>query len=101
MYIVVVYISRLPEAPLGGAWVKVAGKKALIDASLEIGSEAFKKLDTNQCGVLIGSGMGGIGVLENGVKTLVEQGPKKISPFMVPFCLTSMGGALFAIETGK
>jgi len=50
--------------------------------------------------VLIGTGMGGLQVFQDGVKNLVEKGPKKISPFFIPFAITNMGGALFGIETG-
>eukprot|EP00959_Pyramimonas_sp_CCMP1952_P240078 5017083-Pyramimonas_sp.AAC.1 len=80
--------------------LQVSGKKALIDAGLEMGSDAFNKLDKIKCGVLIGTGMGGIQVFQDGVKNLVEKGPKKISPFFIPFAITNMGGALFGIETG-
>jgi hypothetical protein len=35
-----------------------------------------------------------------GVKSLVEKGYKKISPFFIPYAITNMGGALLAIDTG-
>mmetsp|Transcript_26777 Transcript_26777/g.44894 ORF Transcript_26777/g.44894 Transcript_26777/m.44894 type:complete len:470 (+) Transcript_26777:102-1511(+) len=78
----------------------VSGKKALIDAGLEVGSEEFLKLDKTKCGALIGTGMGGIQVFQDGVSNLVQKGAKKISPFFIPFAITNMGGALFGIETG-
>jgi 3-oxoacyl-[acyl-carrier-protein] synthase II len=78
----------------------VSGKKALEDAGLGMGTEAFEKLDKSRCGVLIGTGMGGLKVFQDGVQNLVEKGVKKISPFFIPFAITNMGGALFGIETG-
>ena len=51
-------------------------------------------------GVLAGSGMGGLTVFQDGVKALVEKGPKKITPFFIPYAITNMGGALLAIEKG-
>jgi len=81
-------------------YTMVSGKKALEDAGLGMGTEAFEKLDKSRCGVLIGTGMGGLKVFQDGVQNLVEKGVKKISPFFIPFAITNMGGALFGIETG-
>lgn len=78
----------------------VSSKKALAMAGLEIGSDGFNKLDKTRCGVLVGSGMGGLTVFQDGVKNLIEKGYKKISPFFIPYAITNMGGALVGIETG-
>lgn len=66
----------------------------------EANSSAFSQLDLTRCGVLVGSGMGGLSVFQDGVKNLVEKGYKKISPFFIPYAITNMGGALLAIDTG-
>lgn len=50
--------------------------------------------------MLVGSGMGGLTVFQDGVKNLVEKGYKKITPFFIPYAITNMGGALVGIETG-
>ena len=50
--------------------------------------------------MLVGSGMGGLTVFQDGVKNLVEKGFKKITPFFIPYAITNMGGALVGIETG-
>ncbi len=76
----------------------VAGKKAL-EMGLLTG-EAFDRLDKTRCGILIGSGMGGMEVYSQGVQTLVEKGFKRLTPFFVPFIITNMGGALLAIDLG-
>ena len=83
-------------------YTMVAGKKALIQAGLskEHHSQAYAQLDLTRCGVLVGSGMGGLSVFQDGVKSLVEKGYKKISPFFIPYAITNMGGALLAIDTG-
>jgi len=65
-------------------------EQALADAGLESGSEAFEKLDKTKAGVLIGSGMGGLTVFQDGVKNLVEKGFKKITPFFIPYAITNM-----------
>ena len=44
----------------------------------------FTKEDPHRCGVLIGSGIGGIETLEEQNKTLIERGVGRVSPFTVP-----------------
>ena len=61
-----------------------------MDAGIEKGSDAFEKLDKTRAGVLIGSGMGGLTVFQDGVKNLVEKGHKKITPFFIPYAITNM-----------
>lgn len=76
----------------------VAGKKALEMGGLT--GEAFDKLEKTKCGILIGSGMGGMEVYSQGVQTLLEKGFKRLTPFFVPFIISNMGGALLAIDLG-
>lgn len=76
----------------------VAGKKALENAGLT-GAE-MEKLDKKRCGIIIGSGMGGMTVFSEGVETLIKQGVRRLTPFFVPFIITNMGGALLAIDLG-
>ena len=70
----------------------VAAKKALKQAGLDKAdnADAYGKLDLTKAGVLIGSGMGGLTVFQDGVKNLVEKGHKKISPFFIPYAITNM-----------
>lgn len=79
------------------AYALVAGKKSLENASL---AHLTSDLDKQRCGVLIGSGMGGMGVFADGVETLKEKGSKRVTPFLVPYIITNMAGGLLAIETG-
>lgn len=44
--------------------------------------------------------MGGLQVFQDGVQNLVEKGPRKISPFFIPFAITNMGSALMGMEYG-
>jgi 3-oxoacyl-[acyl-carrier-protein] synthase II len=76
-------------------YTAVAGKKALEQGKLDLG-----KLDKTRCGVLIGSGMGGMTVFYDGTEALLTKGFKRITPFFVPFIITNMGGALLAIDLG-
>ncbi|MBS4168497.1 beta-ketoacyl-ACP synthase II [Parachlamydia sp. AcF125] len=80
------------------AYTIVAGKKALELAGLS--GEKQERLDKERCGIIIGSGMGGMEVFVDGVQNLFEKGYKKVSPFFVPYIITNMGGGLLAKELG-
>jgi len=79
-------------------YAMVAGKKALEDAGL--GGDKLETLDKSRCGILIGSGMGGMSVFLEGNKTLINKGYNRITPFFVPFIITNMGGGLLSIDLG-
>jgi 3-oxoacyl-[acyl-carrier-protein] synthase II len=51
-------------------------------------------------GVIIGSGIGGIGFLEEQVKVLLEKGPDRLSPFTVPYMITDMAAGYSSIKLG-
>lgn len=74
----------------------VAGKKALEYAKIT----DLNSLDKTRCGVILGSGMGGMSVFYEGVKNLLEKGHRRITPFFVPYILPNMGGALLAVDLG-
>jgi 3-oxoacyl-[acyl-carrier-protein] synthase II len=78
------------------AYTLVAGKKALQAGKLD--PEARDRLDKNRCGILIGSGMGGMAIFCDGVQTLQQKGQRWVSPFFVPYILTNMGGAMLAMD---
>jgi 3-oxoacyl-[acyl-carrier-protein] synthase II len=81
------------------AYGMVAGKKALEYGNL-YSPDALGKLDKTRCGVIIGSGMGGMRMLTDGVNTIFEKGYKRLTPFFIPYILTNMGGALLAMDLG-
>ncbi len=76
----------------------VSGKKALESAKLD--ADALNKLDKKRCGIIIGSGMGGMSVFYDGVETILTKGYKRLTPFFVPYIITNMGGALLGIDLG-
>ncbi|XP_076960541.1 3-oxoacyl-[acyl-carrier-protein] synthase I, chloroplastic-like [Bidens hawaiensis] len=76
----------------------VAGKKALEDAAL--GRDTLCKIDKARVGVVVGTGLGGVATLDDGMGTLMERGFDKITPFMTAYTLASMGPALLAIDFG-
>ncbi|KAA8492465.1 3-oxoacyl-acyl-carrier-protein synthase I, chloroplastic [Porphyridium purpureum] len=81
-------------------YAMLAGKKALAEAGLGSDTDAFKALDKTKCGVLIGSGMGGLNIYSEGVEKLLTKGVSRMSPFFIPYTITNMGSALLAIDVG-
>jgi 3-oxoacyl-[acyl-carrier-protein] synthase II len=72
-----------------------AAKQAVEDAKLDMTKE-----DLDRVGVIIGSGIGGMLTIENQHKVLMERGPRKVSPFMIPALISNMCTGLVAIEYG-
>src|SRR5262249_47764243 len=62
-----------------GQFGVAASVSAVKDAGID-----FSKEDAYRCGVIIGSGIGGIGTLEEQNKVLVARGVGRVSPFTVP-----------------
>ncbi|MFN5857717.1 MAG: beta-ketoacyl-ACP synthase II [Pseudanabaenaceae cyanobacterium] len=73
----------------------VASLEALRDAKLEITAE-----NAEQVGVVIGTGIGGLKVLEDQHEVLMLRGPDRCSPFMIPMMIGNMAAGLTAIHTG-
>ncbi|MFC2049210.1 beta-ketoacyl-ACP synthase II [Chlamydiota bacterium] len=76
----------------------VAGKKALEMA--KVTPEVLAGFDKARCGVIIGSGMGGLRTFYDGTVALAEKGLRRLTPFFIPHIITNMGGALLAIDLG-
>ncbi|PNW57501.1 UNVERIFIED_CONTAM: beta-ketoacyl-[acyl-carrier-protein] synthase II [Euhalothece sp. KZN 001] len=72
-----------------------ASLQALNDAQLEI-----NELNADRVGVMIGTGIGGIKVLEDQQETYLNRGPGRCSPFMVPMMIANMAAGLTAIQVG-
>uniref|UniRef100_A0A7S4CSG9 3-oxoacyl-[acyl-carrier-protein] synthase I, chloroplastic n=1 Tax=Eutreptiella gymnastica TaxID=73025 RepID=A0A7S4CSG9_9EUGL len=82
------------------SYTAVASTKALQQAGLDKATnpEANEKLNKAKCGVLVGSGMGGLQTLQDGVSSNEAKG--SMSPFVIPYSIANMGGSLVAIEQG-
>lgn len=73
----------------------VASQQAIADAKLEI-----TPLNAEQVGVVIGTGIGGLKVLEDQQEINITKGPDRCSPFMIPTMIANMAAGLTAIHTG-
>ncbi len=80
-----------PFCPYGIA----AAKMAVADSGLD-----FKTEDPTRCGVILGSGTGGLQVMMTQMDTLRQRGPSRFSPFMIPQMLTNILPGYVAIEFG-
>ncbi|MAF39113.1 MAG: beta-ketoacyl-[acyl-carrier-protein] synthase II [Chloroflexi bacterium] len=74
----------------------VAAQQACRQARLERGS-----VDPYRVGVIIGSGIGGISTLSAQHEILIERGPKRVSPFLIPMMLGDMASAQVSMVTGS
>lgn len=73
----------------------IASQQALQDAQLVV-----NEFNADQVGVVIGTGIGGIKVLEDQQEIYLTKGPRRCSPFMVPMMIVNMAAGLTAIHTG-
>jgi len=72
-----------------------AAKEALEDAQLVITPE-----NSEQIGVIVGTGLGGLPSLERYHKILLEKGPGRISPFFIPMLIANLASGQIAIQFG-
>lgn len=73
-----------------------ASKNALEDAKLNIREQAIPE----RVGVIIGSGIGGLGTLEDQHTLLMEKGVKRVSPFFIPMLIANMASGQVSIIIG-
>jgi 3-oxoacyl-[acyl-carrier-protein] synthase II len=55
------------------------------------------RLDRDEIGVIIGSGIGGLETTTAQHKILLERGPGRLSPFMIPMLISNMASGLFSM----
>jgi 3-oxoacyl-[acyl-carrier-protein] synthase II len=72
-----------------------AAKQAVRDAGLEI-----TDANRDRIGVNVGSGIGGIGTIEEEVRQLHKGGPRRVSPFFVPASIINMVSGHISIDLG-
>jgi 3-oxoacyl-[acyl-carrier-protein] synthase II len=72
-----------------------AGTDALKDSGLEVTDQNAERF-----GVIVGSGIGGIGTIEKNTKAYLQGGPRKISPFFVPSSIVNMVAGNLSIMLG-
>jgi 3-oxoacyl-[acyl-carrier-protein] synthase II len=69
-----------------------AGWQALKDSGLDL-----EKADRDEIGAFIGSGIGGLSTTEDQHTVLLNRGPGRISPFMIPMLILNMASGMFSM----
>lgn len=72
-----------------------AAKMAVEDSGLDL-----ETIDHEQMGVVLGSGIGGVETMEDQKQTLLERGPGRVSPFLVPMMISNMAAGQVSISFG-
>ena len=72
-----------------------ATKEALDDAQLAIGPD-----NSEQIGVIVGTGLGGLPSIEKYHKVLLDKGPSRITPFFIPMLIANLASGQIAIQFG-
>ncbi len=72
-----------------------ATREALENAQLSITPE-----NSEQIGVIVGTGLGGLPSIERYHKVLLERGPSRITPFFIPMLIANLASGQIAIQFG-
>jgi 3-oxoacyl-[acyl-carrier-protein] synthase II len=72
-----------------------ASQMAVDDSGLKITEE-----NATRVGVIAGSGMGGLGTLENTHATYVDKGPRRITPFFIPMVIINLAAGHISMRFG-
>jgi 3-oxoacyl-[acyl-carrier-protein] synthase II len=75
----------------------VAAREAIAAAGLP---DRFEGELAERTGVILGTGLGGVGTLIDGFSTNALRGPDRISPFVVPMGIPNIGSGQIAIQFG-
>ena len=73
----------------------VAAYEAVKDSGVDLA-----KFDPFRCGCILGSGIGGISEFEDGHTTLMNKGPSRINPFVIPKMIANAGSGNISIRYG-
>lgn len=72
-----------------------AAQDAIEDSGID-----FNQCQTERCGVVLGSGIGGLNTIEEQLHKLFYKGPGKVSPFTIPMLMLNAGGGNISIMYG-
>ena len=78
-------------------WYALAAAHMAVEES---GLCDIQGLDSTQIGVLIGSGIGGLQTIEANKELILEKGPRRITPFLIPMLIVNMASGMVSIRYG-
>ena len=70
-----------------------AAQEAICQSGVEVAEE-----EAHRVGVIISSAIGGLKALQDGVIALLQEGPRRISPFFIPMLMANGGSGMVAIQ---
>jgi 3-oxoacyl-[acyl-carrier-protein] synthase II len=73
---------------------------AASDMALEQSGLEINETNADRIGVVIGSGIGGLPMIERTHNALLEKGPRRVSPFFIPGTIINMCSGVVSIRTG-
>ena len=72
-----------------------AAKNAIDDSGLDVSRE-----DPYRIGVIVGSGIGSLRIIEEQYKIILEKGPSRVTPFLIPMLIVNMAAGHISIMMG-
>ena len=85
---------KVRRLDLFARYAVAAAKTAAADADFD------PRLEAERCGAVIGSGVGGLQTLQSEIEKLIERGPDRTNPLLVPMMIPNMGAAHVSLELG-
>ena len=76
-------------------YAMVAADEAIKNSGLDL-----KSIDSERLAVIVGSGIGGIGTIEKEHAKLMEKGPSRVTPYLIPMIIGNMAAGNIAIKYG-
>jgi len=73
---------------------------ALAAAAEALAQAGGVRVDPARFGVILGTGIGGLGTLEEQVQIRLEKGERRVSPFLVPMMMANASGAAISMRYG-
>ncbi len=87
--------KEMRRMDLSAQYAMAASFQAIEDSKLDLNT-----VDLDRCGVIIGSGIGGISTFEKQHAVLEKSGPGRVSPFFIPMMIIDMCAGLVSIRFG-
>ena len=76
-------------------YAMAAAHQALVDSGLDL-----EKLDKERTGVVVGSGIGSLRIIEEEFKQYLQKGPSRITPFLIPMLIVNEAAGNIGIRYG-
>ena len=85
---------KVRRLDLFSRYAVAAARMAAEDAALDVQAEP------DRIGAVVGSGVGGLQTLQSEIENLIERGPDRTNPLLVPMMIPNMGAAHVSLELG-